>query len=72
MINSLPHPMEGALQRERNRQMASAHLEALNARHALLDGKIAAEMSRPVPDSATIGQLKRQKLKVKEEIQRGA
>ncbi|MCG2840464.1 YdcH family protein [Sandaracinobacter sp. RS1-74] len=52
--------------------MASAHLEALNARHALLDGKIAAEMSRPVPDSATIGQLKRQKLKVKEEIQRGA
>lgn len=52
--------------------MPSSHLEALSARHALLDGKIAAEMIRPMPDSATIAQLKRQKLKLKEEIQREA
>ena len=50
--------------------MASAHLEALNARHAILDGKISSEMTRPMPDSTTIAELKRQKLKVKEEIQR--
>ncbi len=52
--------------------MASAHLEALNARHALLDGKINTEMNRPLPDTTVIAELKRQKLKVKEEIQRGA
>ncbi len=52
--------------------MASAHLEALSARHAKLEGKIAREMTRPIPDSATLAELKRQKLKVKEEIQREA
>ena len=50
--------------------MASAHLEALNARHAQLDGKISAEMSRPLPDPARLSSLKRQKLKLKEEIQK--
>ena len=50
--------------------MASAHLEALNARHAQLDGMISAEMSRPLPDPARLSSLKRQKLKLKEEIQR--
>jgi hypothetical protein len=52
--------------------MASAHLEALSARHAVIDGKIANEMMRPMPDSTAIAELKRQKLKLKEEIQRGA
>ena len=46
--------------------MASAHLEALNARHAQLDGMISAEMSRPLPDPARLSSLKRQKLKLKE------
>jgi hypothetical protein len=50
--------------------MANAHLEALNARHARLDGMIAAEMTRPLPDPARLSSLKRQKLKLKEEIQR--
>jgi hypothetical protein len=50
--------------------MASAHLEALNARHAQLDGMISAEMSRPLPDPARLSSLKRQKLKLKEEIQK--
>ena len=50
--------------------MASAHLEALNSRHATLDGQIVTEMNRPMPDSALISRLKREKLKVKEEISR--
>ena len=50
--------------------MASAHLEALNARHATLDGQIANEMTRPMPDHSVISRLKREKLKLKEEIGR--
>ena len=50
--------------------MASAHLDMLHTRHAQLDGRIAAEMSRPLPDSTLLAELKRQKLKLKEEIQR--
>lgn len=49
--------------------MASAHLEALNARKTRLEGQIAAEMTRPLPDSARIAQLKKQKLRVKEEAE---
>lgn len=47
--------------------MASPHLEALNARHAQIEGLIAAEMTRPLPDSTRLAKLKRQKLKIKEE-----
>ena len=50
--------------------MASPHLEALNARHAQIDGLIAAEMNRPMPDSTRLTHLKRQKLKLKEEMRR--
>jgi hypothetical protein len=52
--------------------MASAHLDALNARHATLDGKIALEMSRPLPNSSVIADLKKQKLRLKEEMMREA
>ncbi|MBS3960653.1 MAG: YdcH family protein [Sandarakinorhabdus sp.] len=50
--------------------MATAHLEALNARHATIEGQIAAEMTRPKPDMVQLGRLKRQKLKLKEEMTR--
>lgn len=50
--------------------MANPHLEALSARHAMIDGQIAAEMTRPLPDSAKVSALKRQKLRLKEEIAR--
>lgn len=50
--------------------MAKARIDALNARHASLEGMIAAEMLRPRPDSARVAQLKREKLKLKEEISR--
>ena len=48
--------------------MASAHLASLTARHAKLDESVAAETRRPMPDQARLAQLKREKLKLKEEI----
>ncbi|MGQ5702124.1 DUF465 domain-containing protein [Sandaracinobacteroides sp. A072] len=50
--------------------MASSHLEALNSRHAMIEGQITTEMNRPVPDSVKLSELKKQKLKLKEEIRR--
>ncbi len=47
----------------------SAHLQALRAKHAALDEEIAKEMARPLPDEMVISNLKRQKLKIKEEIE---
>lgn len=48
--------------------MQNAHLSALAAKHATLDRKISAESQRPMPDQMIIAELKRQKLRVKEEI----
>jgi len=45
------------------------HLTALKAKHAALDEAIAAENARPLPDEVVISDLKRQKLKIKEEIE---
>ncbi len=45
------------------------HLTALKAKHAALDDAIKEEMARPLPDEAAISNLKRQKLKLKEEIE---
>ncbi|TKD50295.1 YdcH family protein [Sphingomonas baiyangensis] len=48
--------------------MQTPHLSALEAKHATLDRRIAAEAQRPLPDQSVLGELKRQKLRVKEEI----
>lgn len=48
--------------------METAHIAALQAKHAVLDRKIAEEEHRPMPDSATLAMLKKQKLRVKEEL----
>ncbi len=48
--------------------MQNAHLSALAAKHATLDQRISAESQRPLPDQVIIGDLKRRKLRVKEEI----
>ncbi len=50
--------------------MANPHLEALAFRKKLLEGQIAAEMRRPAPDSATLSRLKREKLRLKDELER--
>ncbi|WP_135077198.1 YdcH family protein [Terasakiella sp. SH-1] len=43
-------------------------IESLKTKHAELAGKIEKEEVRPHPDDALIHDLKRQKLKVKDEI----
>lgn len=48
--------------------MATTHQTALETKHATLDRRIADEAGRPQPDTATIAQLKRQKLRLKEEL----
>lgn len=48
--------------------MESSHVTALQAKHEGLERKLRDEMNRPVPDTAMIQAIKRQKLKIKEEI----
>ncbi len=45
-----------------------AHQNALEAKHATLDRRISQEAHRPNPDPAMLTDLKKQKLKLKEEI----
>jgi hypothetical protein len=49
--------------------MDQAHIAALQTRHAGLDERIARESQRPMPDSALIARLKKEKLRLKEEIE---
>ena len=51
--------------------MESSHVAALQAKHEGLEQRIRDEMSRPAPDSTMIQTLKKQKLRVKEEISFG-
>ena len=48
--------------------MLEDHIETLRSRHAHIEGEINKEISRPLPDPATIIDLKRQKLRIKDEI----
>jgi hypothetical protein len=48
--------------------MQTTHQQALETKHAALDRRIADESHRPMPNSAIIADLKRQKLKLKEEL----
>ncbi len=48
--------------------MHSAHLTALEAKHAQIDRQIADEAQRPLPDAIVLAALKKQKLKVKEAL----
>lgn len=48
--------------------MQTAHFSALEAKHASLDRKIADETARPAPDQMMIADLKRRKLRLKEEM----
>lgn len=48
--------------------MNMSHLATLKSRHADLDAKIASEERRPAPDVALLAQMKKQKLKIKEDL----
>lgn len=47
-----------------------AHLESLLRKHGHLETEISQVMLRPVPDQSQLTQLKREKLRVKDEIER--
>lgn len=47
---------------------STAHQTALETKHATLDRRIAEEAHRPHPDATRLSDLKKQKLKLKEEI----
>jgi len=48
--------------------LSSSHTSALQTKHAGLDARLQEEMGRPVPDTGTIQQIKRAKLRIKEEL----
>ncbi|MEM7210880.1 MAG: DUF465 domain-containing protein [Pseudomonadota bacterium] len=48
----------------------STHLESLRSKHAVLEDKIHNEQRRPGADSLELATLKRQKLHLKEEIEK--
>ncbi len=49
---------------------AEAHVEALKEKHANLEQAIVEERQRPIPDSLRLAELKKQKLRIKDEIER--
>lgn len=50
--------------------MQNAHFSALTVKHNVLDQRIASETQRPLPDPLLLASLKKQKLRIKEELTR--
>jgi len=50
--------------------MQNAHFSALVSKHADIEARISEENQRPQPDETTIARLKKQKLKLKDEMLR--
>jgi len=48
--------------------MEASHVSALQLKHAGLERRLEEEMSRPMPDLATVQTLKKRKLRIKEEL----
>ncbi len=51
-------------------QQHAPRLRSLETRHADLEARLAAESNRPRPDDLTVARLKREKLHLKEEMER--
>ena len=51
-------------------QQFAPRLRSLEDRHAMLEQQIVEEDTRPRPDDAEMSRLKREKLRIKEEIER--
>jgi hypothetical protein len=49
--------------------MDTSHSSSLELKHAGLERKIDEEMSRPMPDTAMIQALKKEKLRIKERLE---
>lgn len=50
--------------------MDNVHLAALEAKHAGLEAQLVNELQRPVPDTGMLASLKKQKLRLKDEMAR--
>lgn len=50
--------------------MDNMHLVALEAKHAGLEARIVNELQRPAPDASALASLKKQKLRLKDEMTR--
>lgn len=50
--------------------MLTSHVDALQTKHAGLDARLRSELARPAPDAAMVRDIKKQKLRIKEEIAR--
>ena len=48
--------------------METSHVSALQLKHAGLERQIQSELSRPMPDDALVHDLKKRKLRIKEEM----
>lgn len=48
--------------------MNQTHISALQSKHAGLDARISAENQRPNPDVSLLSRLKKEKLRIKEEM----
>ena len=48
--------------------MQTTHQQALETKHATLDRRLAEESHRPLPDALILADLKKQKLRLKEEL----
>lgn len=48
--------------------METSHVAALQAKHEGLERRIREELNRPAPDETMVQGLKKQKLRIKEEI----
>ncbi|MDE2595261.1 MAG: DUF465 domain-containing protein [Sphingomonadales bacterium] len=48
--------------------METSHVSALQLKHAGIERQIQDELNRPLPDMAMVQELKKRKLRIKEEI----
>ena len=48
--------------------MNAVHLASLSSKHAAIDAQLALEKQKPLPDSLRIARLKKEKLRLKEQI----
>ena len=48
--------------------MESSHVTALQSKHAGLEAKLRDELNRPSPDDRMVQQIKKEKLRIKEEL----
>lgn len=49
--------------------METSHVSSLQLKHAGLERQIEEELGRPLPDYAMVQELKKRKLRIKEEIE---